>query len=314
MVNKKSSNPIHSTPRGIRPGTREQEFKNAPTAQRVNEQFVLRNLSFSESINVAEALFFCLTYYVTPAVHSFLCRRRLVSRTATNYDFADMMQVISYNNNNDKNFLHFPVSSKIISKSISARNELCHLNLEAVKQNWPRNLSVWTKLCRSVDDEHGASNVQLVYDRLINGQYKHAIEEKPFFNIIGVYDENSALGLSFVLYSCLARYVGPSLRRFLILKKGHSASTDFDVYLNLKYTAEELRHDANFLAKGASKRADKELVRVALEGRNHVCHGKFTEVFYKWNMYLQSWRHVRQIRPARMLFPIQYSSVRQRNN
>lgn len=135
MVNRRSSNPIHTTPRRIRTQTREQELKNVPTAQHVNAQLVLPNLSLSETINIAEALFFCLIYYVTPAVQSFLCRRRLISRTATNYDFTDMIQTIWYYNNIDRNFLYFPISSQLISKSITARNEICHLNLEAVKHN-----------------------------------------------------------------------------------------------------------------------------------------------------------------------------------
>lgn len=137
MVNRRSSNPIHTTPRRIRTQTREQELKNVPTAQHVNAQLVLPNLSLSETINIAEALFFCLIYYVTPAVQSFLCRRRLISRTATNYDFTDMIQTIWYYNNIDRNFLYFPISSHLISKSITARNEICHLNLEAVKHNCP---------------------------------------------------------------------------------------------------------------------------------------------------------------------------------
>ncbi|XP_045035340.1 uncharacterized protein LOC116936537 [Daphnia magna] len=335
MVNKRNSDKSQTPPRRIRTQVREQELKNAPTGQRVaTRQLVPPDVSFAENIYITEALFFCLTYYVTPAVPSFLCRKRLVSRTATDYDYADMIQTLRYYKNIDRNLLHAPICNVEIGKAIRARNEICHLNLEAIKQNWASNLSTWTILCRSVGDAHGASNVQTVYNRLRRGQYQQAIDEKPFRFTVGAYNENTAFGLSLILYSCLARYVGPSLRKFLIRDKQQTTSTSFDVYKNLKDTIEQQKIDQNYLAKGASKRIDMELLRVAMEGRNTICHGKYSLVFSQWKTYLQSWvrllkiinmkaaaeemqevldflavsrSHFRQIRPSRIFCPMQSS-------
>lgn len=331
MGKKGNNNQNHTPPRRIRTQIREQELKNAPTAHRVTAQLVLPDVSITDIIHIAETLFFCLTYYVTPAVRIFLCRRHLVSPMATNYDYAGMMQILSHYNSIDRHFLYAPIFNREIGKAISARNEICHLDLTALKKNWHRNLLTWIRLCRSVGDARAASNVQTVCNRLVRGQYQHAIEENPFYCTTGTYNESSAFGLSLLLYSCLARHVGTSLRTFLVQQKRHPSST-FDVFKNLKHIIEEQKIKSDFLATGASHRSDSILLKVAMDARNHTCHGKFSRVFSRWKEYLQTWvslldiinakeaageiqqvlnslvvaeSDIQQVRPSRILFPRQ---------
>lgn len=288
MVNMRNPRKFPTSPRRVRTQITEQQVKNVRTAPVVALKLVLPEVSIAETIYIAEALFFCLTYYVTPAVRRFLCSKGLISPTVTNYDFADIIQTLSYYNNIDGNFLATPMTFTKIGNAVCARNEVCHFNLAALKKNWSRNLSTWMELCRSVGDERSASDVQTVFRRLRRGQYQHAIEEKAFFCTTGTHDEQSAFGLSLILYSCLARHVGPSLRNFLVEQK-QITSTDLDVYQNLKHIIDKQRSDSKYLAKDASQRTDSVMLKVAMDGRNYTCHGKFSKVSMLWKMYLQSW-------------------------
>lgn len=260
-----------------------------PTAHQTMEQQVLPEISMEETIHLAETLFFCLTHYVTSAIKGFLSRKRLLSRRTIDYDYAIMLKTISHKCRRNKNFLKIPLSNKTITNAISSRNEICHFDLKALTTNWKRHLSTWKRLCRSVGDEDAALDVQVVFNRMSKGRYQRVIGDKPFYVTIGNYDESAAFGLSLILYSCLSRHMAFSLRSFLTSEKYQPPSTGFDVFKNFKKIIEEEETDLNYLGKGAAQRNDSELLKVAMSARHSTCHGIFSEVFEKWEVYLKSW-------------------------
>lgn len=249
----------------------------------------LTRLNIHETIRVAEALYFCLTEHVTLVVRRFLIRNKLASHWNTDIDFSKMMQKISYGNRTNRYFLKVPMSEQEIGNSISARNELCHLDLNNLNQNWKLNFWTWIKLCRSVGEDSSANAIQAVYNRLEIGRYQHAIENKHFFFTKDSYQQNTAYGLSLILYSCLFRQVAPAIRNFLIRKKQESWSTNFDFYYNLKKIIEEQRRNLDYLARDAWQRNDSLLLNMAQEARNFLCHGMFSKVYINWKLILETW-------------------------
>lgn len=95
--------------------------------------------SYDEILQIAQILFFCLTYIVTPAIKDFLCQKNLLQLlSATDYDYSELVKQINFYRKRYKYFLDpsIPLTNSTFKKAVAARNDICHLNVTSLTNNW----------------------------------------------------------------------------------------------------------------------------------------------------------------------------------
>ncbi|KAI9563889.1 hypothetical protein GHT06_011357 [Daphnia sinensis] len=179
--------------------------------------------------------------------------------------------------------------AKLLRNAISARNEVCDVDLKFVTKNWKRHVFDWISLCRCVGNARAAFRVRVIYNLLTRGKYKHVVRSHAFRLNTGNYNQHTAFGLSLILYGCLTKHIAPALRTFLIDTKRRPLSTTYDVFKNLKYLIAEQEVNIDYLATGGNARNDSALLKLCMKARHMTCHGFNSRIFDQWHNYLQGW-------------------------
>lgn len=264
--------------------------KRASATQISPNQQTSSDVNFGGGIQIAQILFFCLTQLVTSAIRNFLCKKKLLLLSVTDYDYVKLLQKMFYNQKRKRNLLSFSkrLSIKLLRNTIGARNEICHVDVTRLTTNWKRHLLVWKRLCRCVGNPKAAFRVRVIFNHLKRGEYKHALQNHAFCLNSEHYNENTAFGLRLILYGCLTKYVAPSLRNFLINNKHLPLSMSLDVFKNLTHITAEKKMDLNYLATGGNIRDDSNLLKLCMTTRHDTWHGFFSRIFDQFRSYLQS--------------------------
>lgn len=257
-----------------------------------NRASFIRDLDIEKNVQLAQILFYCLTYIVTPALKKFMCGCNLLSRSAKDFDFSQVVRDIDFYRKMYPYFLDptIHVSDEIFRQAVYARNVICHMNLTCLSENWEYYLYVWAQLLRSIGNPEAADDLHVVYNYMIRGQYRQAMHHQTFLVNSPRYNERTAIGMGVVLYGCLSQYLAPALRNFLINKKGQSSSTSFDVFVNLKQIIEQQKFDSNYVAEDGWVNKDYQMLKLSMDARHGCCHGYFANIFNYWRSYLENWR------------------------
>lgn len=271
------------------PSTEQTQPKETNTPSTEENQPEVKNLSLEDerkAISIANCLFFVLNEHVSPAINRYFFKQNLLAPTGN--DFAESIYKLISEKNNNMDFLS-KISSGDLYEAVQGRNCICHLNIEKIYSNWEQILCCWAIVCDAVDEPESSNSIREVRNRMNQQSFKALVGARSLRLAIPDYNEGNAFALTEILFASMLKILAPSIRRFLT-----STTTDFqcpslDVFQNLKEILRLSRAGGNLLNNGEFPTDVENTLKVSIEARNSVCHGRYFKILRDWQIYFVSW-------------------------